>query len=152
MRGKRITDEPGSQEWGISKGQSQFPKSRAIVVDDEPIMVRVIHSMLTRIGFTVDKAGDGLEAKALLERASYELVVTDFRMPRLNGYELAKLIKEQYNGTVVVMITGSSLKEVTKSGVYPGPLDAWLFKPFDHLEFIDLVTVLTSLPGEKEPC
>ncbi len=114
-------------------------KKSVLVVDDDPMMVCLVCSMLARIGIVPDRATGGLEALKLLEKVEYDLVVTDLRMPQLNGYELARLVKEECNATVVIIMTGLSSEETDSLRQQPGPVDEWIFKPFEFRKFKELI-------------
>ncbi len=148
MVNTKKTDYPGVQEGETFADGSCLLQSRALVVDDDKVMVQLVCSMLRRIGFDVDTTDNGHDAKAMIELRRYDLVVTDLIMPNVNGYELANLIKQMYSETMVVMITGLSRKEARSKGMYPGPMDGWLFKPFSYWELKDLITLI--IPCERK--
>jgi two-component system, OmpR family, alkaline phosphatase synthesis response regulator PhoP len=64
----------------------------AVVADDEFLIARFVEFALRRVGFTMSYAGDGEEAWSLIEQEKPALVITDYRMPRLDGLELADRI------------------------------------------------------------
>jgi DNA-binding response OmpR family regulator len=70
--------------------QDQQTVGRILVVDDEAHIVQVVALKFRNAGLDVDTAGDGDEALSMLERASYDLVVTDLQMPVMSGVELAR--------------------------------------------------------------
>jgi len=65
-----------------------------LLVDDEPMILRVMRTALEKVGYEVDTALDGLEALARLEGGHPDILVTDIEMPRMTGKELCLKIQE----------------------------------------------------------
>src|SRR5262245_14850011 len=80
-------------------------KKQILVVDDEPNLRRVLRAQLERDGYDVHTAEDGEQALALLEDHHIDLVITDLRMPRLDGMELLRRVAAFEDPAPVVMIT-----------------------------------------------
>ncbi len=76
-----------------------------LIVDDEPEMRAALSETLRREGYQLDTAENGEEALGRIENETFDLVVSDVKMPRLSGPELLKAIKETSPETRVVMIT-----------------------------------------------
>ncbi|HET57309.1 MAG TPA: sigma-54-dependent Fis family transcriptional regulator [Deltaproteobacteria bacterium] len=97
-------------------------KPRILVVDDNAINRENLLEMLSSDAGRVDVAGDGEEALRVFSDGMYDLVITDLKMPRLDGMELLKRLKEQDSGIVVIVVTGyasvSSAVEAMKLGAY----------------------------------
>jgi len=95
---------------------------RILVVDDEEIARRNLSHVLEREGYEVDCAQDGAAALALLAEAEYQLVLTDLRMPGIDGLELLRQTKQRWPDTEVVMITAhanaSSAVEAMTGGAF----------------------------------
>ncbi len=112
---------------------------KVMIVDDDPMILRLVDAMLKRIGITADMAGGGFEALRLLDKIEYDLVVTDLKMPHLNGFDLADAIKKKCDKTVVIIMTGLSPAETEHLRQQPGPVDGWIFKPFHFDQFKKLI-------------
>lgn len=97
-------------------------KGRILVVDDEEIARRNLSHVLEREGYQVDCAQDGAAALALLAETEYQLMLTDLRMPGIDGLELLRQTKRRWPDTEVVMITAhanaSSAVEAMTSGAF----------------------------------
>lgn len=97
-------------------------QGRILVVDDEEIARRNLSHVLEREGYEVDCAQDGAGALALLAEKSYQLLLTDLRMPGIDGLELLRQTKNRWPETEVVMITAhanaSSAVEAMSSGAF----------------------------------
>ena len=69
---------------------------RVLVVDDHPAVRRAICSLLRRRGYAVESAADGREALGYLALARFDLIITDYQMPRLDGVELWRQASERF--------------------------------------------------------
>jgi PAS domain S-box-containing protein len=118
---------------------------RVLLVDDEALSVMMVAEFLHRQGYVVDTAYDGLEAYELCQTHVYHAVVTDIRMPRMNGHELIAKLEELQPGTPVIVVTGH-LKE-SNAAELGGNVVALLAKPF---QLQDLREQLMRLDGNSE--
>ena len=103
-----------------------------LIVDDEPRLRQVLVHLMRDDGFTCLEAGNGEEAIAHLEQQPMALVMSDLRMPKMDGLELLRRIRGRWPDTAVVMITAVADVEVAVSCLAIGAMD-YLTKPF-HLE------------------
>lgn len=78
---------------------------RILVVDDNRDLRRLVALLLMSAGYTVSEAGDGLEAVAELKQQRYDIILTDVRMPRLNGLELLNICRDSYPLTPVIVLS-----------------------------------------------
>jgi len=105
---------------------------KILVVDDMMTMRHVMMSMLRSIGFTdLDEAADGVRALTLLKKNKYDLVITDFYMPNLDGKELLEKIRSQKEtqNIPVVMVTCVDSKEKVES-IIASKVTGFIIKPF----------------------
>ncbi|HET6277775.1 MAG TPA: ATP-binding protein, partial [Candidatus Polarisedimenticolia bacterium] len=86
---------------------------RILVVDDEPLVVDLLISILEGIGHTVDTAQNGLEAYAKIRAQSYELIITDIRMPQMSGMDLYRRLLDRHPEMTspVLFITGDLIDQ-----------------------------------------
>jgi response regulator RpfG family c-di-GMP phosphodiesterase len=105
---------------------------RCLVVDDEPRLRQVLVRLMEADGFTCAEAGTGVEALAQLAREEFPLVVSDLRMPQMDGFELLQQVRARHPDTAVVMITAVADVDVAVRCLAIGAMD-YLTKPF-HLE------------------
>jgi DNA-binding NtrC family response regulator len=107
-------------------------KKRILVVEDEEKLRRVIELQLGSAGFDVDKAASAEEGLKLVDRA--DLVLTDLRLPAMDGLEFLALIRRQNSQTPVIMMTAFGSVENAVEAMKSGATD-FLLKPFslDHL-------------------
>ena len=101
-----------------------------LVVDDEPRLRQVIIHLMRNDGFRCFEAGDGAEALAVLERHPATLVLSDIRMPRMDGIELLRQVRARYPETAVILLTAVADVECAVSCFAIGALD-YLTKPFN---------------------
>jgi DNA-binding response OmpR family regulator len=123
---------------------------RVLVVDDDPSIRKMVTTALQRHGFTVDTAGDGVEALAKLEEGAYELLVLDLMMPRLDGFGVLERLEESQSDAsagsprpkILIMTAAgpSILQKLPRERVA-----AILTKPFDLRMLIDNAELLS--PG-----
>lgn len=83
-------------------------KGRVLVVEDDPAVQEMILMLLRADGYVAVAAGDGLQALARLQHDRFDVVVTDFRMPRLDGLALLREIRRMEVPLPVIILTGNS--------------------------------------------
>jgi PAS domain S-box-containing protein len=111
---------------------------RILVVDDEKGVVHSCVRILERQGFTVSGLTDSQAAPALLQQESFDLLLTDIKMPRLDGLELLRLAKEIDPHLTVVLITGYGTMEDAINAIRLGA-QGFLMKPFEPEELVDTI-------------
>ncbi len=104
---------------------------RILVVDDDPIVLELVAKMIKRLGHHPTAAEDAMDALFHLAEAHYHLVITDYKMPFMNGYQLAARIKAQHFGTRIIVMSGHCEEEVANWLNGSGSADGFLCKPFD---------------------
>jgi CheY-like chemotaxis protein len=104
--------------------------SRILIVDDNPDILKLVSKMATLLGYRPTAAEDGVGALYYLTRGHYDLVITDYDMPFIDGYQLADQIKEKHFGTKVIIMTGHSESDIADLLDGSGIVDGLLLKPF----------------------
>ena len=113
-------------------------KGSILVVDDEDALRTVLSSELVNEGYEIKTASDGDEAIGELEKGRFDMVLLDIKMPRVNGFEVLKHIRQNHPGTKVVMLTGfADLKNAIESKKLGA--DDFVSKPYD---LVDLLTTI----------
>jgi DNA-binding NtrC family response regulator len=119
-------------------------KNSILVVDDEDALRTVLSGELINEGYDVKSAADGDEAISEVERSTFDLVLLDIKMPRMNGFEVLKYIKDKHAKTKVVMLTGfADLKNAIESKKLGA--DDFVSKPYD---LVDLLTTIERVLSE----
>ena len=113
----------------IGMQESTTDAERIFVVDDDPSMRAALIETVRRLGFTVQGAADGVEAMERLPRFNPWLVLTDLKMPRLNGLELIKDIKARSPQVTIVLMTAYGTVETAVEAMKHGASE-YLLKPF----------------------
>jgi len=115
-----------------------------LIVDDEEVMREFLSDVLE--DFDVDKACDGQEAIDKLKTRTYDLIITDMKMPGISGEEVVQFAKESHPGTKVIVISGySSLFSVGNTMGYG--ITAFLAKPFSIKQIRTEVEKSLSAPS-----
>ena len=116
------------------KGEARAPR-RLLVVDDEEPQRSMLTSILGRAGFEVDAASDGRGALELLNGSSHDLVLTDQRMPGMDGLELLERVRREYPDVPVVLMTAYGSVSTAVEAMKRGAAD-YLTKPFEREELL----------------
>lgn len=114
---------------------------RILVVDDSPSIRRMIALTLRGAGYDVEEAGDGQDALERVGAASFDAVLTDQNMPRMDGLTFIKEFRKRPEGQgvpVVVLSTENEggLKDSAKAAGATG----WMTKPFDHAKLLSVMS------------
>jgi|SRR5580658_3826521 DNA-binding response OmpR family regulator len=89
---------------------------RLLIVDDEHDVANALKAGLEKKGFAVDIFYDPVEALASFQPGAYDLIISDIKMPKMNGFEMVYEMKKRDNGVQVIFLTGfvDLMKEVNK--------------------------------------
>ena len=104
-----------------------------LVVDDYKTMIRIIRNLLKQLGFSeVDDAADGTEALEMMKRRKYGLVISDWNMEPMTGYELLKEVRgdDDLARTPFIMVTAESKTENVIAAKKAG-VNNYIVKPFN---------------------
>lgn len=120
---------------------------RILVVDDEPNMLRLLKTILMdKTGYEVAATNNPLEVKKLLQEEHFDLVVTDLKMPLVDGIDLIDIIKEVSPGAPIIIITAYGTIETAEEAIQKGAYD-FITKPF-RKETI-LITIKRALEWKR---
>ena len=118
---------------------SQPSKGSILFVDDELRQREIISMILDEAGYEVDLCSNPLKALELLRSgADFDLIVTDLRMPLLDGVEFLERILDERPGQVVVVVTGHGSVSSAVQAIQKGAFD-YLEKPLDREQFLVVV-------------
>ena len=125
-------------------------KSRILVVDDEESIREFLEIMLKKENYEVTVAEDGLQAKDILNKKTFDMVISDMQMPNVTGIELLKHVKENYPDLVFMMITAFGTTESAVDAMKMGAYD-YVTKPFKIDEVrLNIANALRSKNLETE--
>jgi CheY-like chemotaxis protein len=119
--------------------------ARMLVVDDDPDIHALLSSILNDAGARADCVSSGSEALARLESARYDVVLTDIRMPGLDGLELLQRIRRQCPSTPVVVMTAHHTPDYVIRSIQEKAF-AYFSKPFSPAAVLDMVALALKKP------
>ncbi len=117
---------------------------KILLVEDEKISRITLTDTLTKQGYQVTSCETGRAGKEALENDSFEVVITDLRLPDLDGLELVKLAKTRESGCTVIVITGFATVETAVTALKLGAYD-YLTKPFSPDKLLSMLANIQQL-------
>ena len=121
---------------------------RVLVVDDEKLIVKGIRFSLEQDGMTVDAAYDGEEALTMAKENSYDIILLDVMLPKLDGFEVCQQIRE-FSDVPIVMLTAKGEDMDKILGLEYGA-DDYITKPFNILEVKARIKTIMRRANKKE--
>ena len=118
-----------------------------LIVDDDMHILRLVDTLLTEEGYNVYQAKDGIEAINILKMNRCDLAIVDVMMPFMDGYELTKKIRNEYD-LPVVLLTAKKQIEDKEQGFQSGT-DDYLVKPFEPRELLFRIQALLRRYNKK---
>lgn len=112
-------------------------KKRILIADDEEIVRTLLAEALKSYGYDIDVVENGVEAMSHIETKSYDLIITDYMMPNMDGFELTRRIKAKYPHTPILIITGKPVHDILKCGA-----TACIMKPFKIIELQNMIKTI----------
>ncbi|MFH0787755.1 MAG: response regulator [Pseudomonadota bacterium] len=120
---------------------------KVLLVDDEVDFTASLRKVLSRRGFEVETASDGLTALARIAKEPFDAIVLDVKMPGMDGIQVLSEIKRMALDTRVILLTGHLSLTDEEKGLKEGAF-AYLFKPFPILKLVSLIEA--AAVGDKE--
>ena len=127
-----------------ASGSRPAPRIRALVVDDEPALVRVVAAYLEREGFEVTTVADGNEALRLARETQPDVVVLDVMMPGIDGTEVCRSLRT-FSDAYVIMLTARAEEIDTLVGLSVGA-DDYMTKPFSSRVLVARIRTMMRRP------
>jgi DNA-binding response OmpR family regulator len=120
----------------IERMTDRAPRRTVLVVDDEPTIAEVVARYLERAGYAAATAGDGVEALRLADEVDPDLVVLDVMLPRLDGLEVLRRLRERDGARMpVILLTAKGEHDDRIAGLRSGA-DDYVVKPFSPRELV----------------
>lgn len=142
QRGSSGPSSTSSQDWNADLSL------RILVVDDNPLNVKIVMKMLERAGFTPDVATNGLEAVTAISNKVYDVVMMDIQMPIMDGFEATKRIRADLpkeRQPRIIALTANALLNEREACLAAG-MDHYLSKPIDMRKLADAIRECKRLP------
>jgi len=114
------------------KGRTRnIEASRVLVVDDDPNILKLVAKMAVCLGYRTATCQEAMDALSWLSKANFNLVITDYDMPFMDGLELAAQIKKKYFNTRVILMSGHGPETIRENLGGSNGIDGLGFKPFN---------------------
>ena len=110
-----------------------------LFVDDEDNILNALRRLFHPLNYKIFTAGSGAEALALLEHEPVDLIISDMRMPQMNGVELLEQVRAKWPNTQRIMLTGYSDIESTIAAINRGEISRYITKPWESHDIILVV-------------
>jgi len=104
-----------------------------LIVDDEEMMRNLLNRILSREGYKIRSAEDGVVALEVLKAEKFDIIISDMKMPRMDGFELLKIVKNEYPQIGVIIMTAYGDTYTVKDALLLGA-DEYITKPFKSYE------------------
>lgn len=114
-----------------------MPETTILIVEDEPSIAEVVSLYLKRANYSVSVAQDGLKAKELLEKQLPDLLILDIMLPKLDGFELVRWLRDQ-SDVPIILLTSRRNETDRIAGLEMGA-DDYVVKPFSPQELVSRV-------------
>jgi PAS domain S-box-containing protein len=131
---QRLEDVPSDGD----AGGPELAPLRILVAEDNSINQKLIVSLLGKIGYQADLAGNGVEALEALDRRPYDVVLMDVQMPEMDGLDTTRHIHERYSGRArpyIIAATANAMQE-ERQACFDAGMDDYLSKPIRMDELI----------------
>lgn len=112
--------------------------SRILIVDDDEIFRTTVADILTEEGYTIAEAGDGPEALAILQTGDFDVLMSDVKMPQMDGLTLLREVKALRPDLVVVMLTAHNAVDTAVEAMRRGAIN-YLVKSSNRRQILDSV-------------
>ena len=123
---------------------------KILLVDDEPALTEPLSRLLTREGYTVDVATDGLVGSNLTIESKYDLLILDWMLPQLTGLQICQQLRDRGDLTPVLFLTAKDTLDDLTIGLDAGA-DDYLVKPFELRELLARIRALLRRVPSSDP-
>ena len=120
-----------------------------LVVEDEEAVRSMLALSLQHAGYHVHTASDGLEALGEMKQRRFDVVLTDYQMPGINGLEFLSLSKILWPNIPVVILSGDQSEEIAGLAMRNGAF-TWLHKPYERALLLEILHLATQ-QSQREP-
>jgi response regulator RpfG family c-di-GMP phosphodiesterase len=121
-----------------------------LFVDDEIQILKTFRRIFINTEFNIITASSGLEALEILKKNSVDLVISDMKMPQMDGYEFLNIVKELYPNITRIILSGYSDQETVYKSLLKNTAKLYLFKPWDNDLLIETIRNTFYLRDEMD--
>ncbi len=126
-------------------------KLRLLLVDDEENILHALRRTLRKEPFEIETASNAREAAEKFYERPFDIVISDYKMPGVNGLEFLKWVRDNYPDTIRIVLTGQADLEVAVEAINEGEIYRFFTKPWDDEELrLALRIAAKSLELERE--
>jgi CheY-like chemotaxis protein len=125
---------------------------KVLIVEDDPINMKLIVEILNSLDFMIQTANNGLEALIMADKDLYDMIIMDIELPGIDGIETARRIKDKpgHNKTPIIALTAFAMKGDREKFLNAG-FDYYISKPICVTDFINLIKdILKRMDNEFE--
>jgi CheY-like chemotaxis protein len=115
---------------GMTGTEGDGPRPFVLVVEDEAPVRKALRTFISREGYEVDAAADGVEALEKMSEHRPDIIVLDLRLPRMDGYQLLEALAARYGWGRPKVLVLTGLQQLDLAAIRVGA-DAYIQKPFD---------------------
>ncbi len=106
-----------------------------LIVDDDEMVRRLLFEVFRFYGFNVQTVNDGIAALDILKKEDFDIIITDYSMPGMDGIELAKILRLQYPHSLIIGISA----DCDERNFLSAGADVFLHKPFSLQELLSII-------------
>jgi len=123
---------------------------RALIVDDDPVLTRLLMTRLASDGYAVENAKDGLEALVKLKKGNFDIVVLDVMMPEVNGYDVCYQLRFNDDFAHLPIILVTDREQELNADISARTNIAYCSKPVDVARLTALIQTLVGPSASSE--
>ena len=126
---------------------------RALVIDDSKSIRSILTKILVEIGFTVEEAGNGLEALDVIQKEKVDLALVDWNMPDMNGFEFIQEVRKDntYKDMRMMMVTTETEMNKVVDALEAGA-NEYVMKPFTKDMIVEKLALMgMDIPSPEQP-
>ena len=120
-----------------------------LIVEDQVGIVKFLQQGLQEEGYIITTASDGLMGLEYTQKTSFDLILLDWMLPKMNGLEVCKAIREKDNSTPIIFLTAKDTVQETIEGLKAGAND-YIKKPFSFEELIERIKIHFRVQKEAD--
>jgi len=137
---KRVATAGINEEKPAIGDALQSPPKQVLIVDDDPMIIKILKDSLERAGYHVRVATQGLEALQFVKTWKPDLIILDILMPLLDGFKTARILKfdVRFRNIPIIVLTSRATEGERKLGEQVGASE-YLYKPFRPPQVLDTV-------------
>jgi len=121
---------------------------KALVIDDEPFIKNILTILLEMEGYSVSPFDNGLDAIKEAKKSKYNIIISDYFLPHMNGIELIQKVRELHPYIASILITGVGDEQTIIDAFTKGHVNSYLTKPFSNEEILNYTACLKGT-GDK---